>query len=137
MSLSRITITIPPELLAEADRRAEALDRSRSWLLTEAIRAYLEATPREGAGATPPPPTETPFVREPAVTYVAGLGPGRLGQLRADLDLDHEERVRVAQRAAALGPRRRRPSQRDRVIAFHRLEDYFVWERHEDLAPPS
>jgi hypothetical protein len=135
MSLSRITITIPPELLAEADRRAEALDRSRSWLLTEAIRAYLDATPHAGPEAAPPHLAGTSLVREPAETYGAGLGPGRLGQLRSDLDLDPEERVRVAQRTAALGPRRRRRPQPDRVLAFDRLEDYFAWERHEDLAP--
>jgi predicted transcriptional regulator len=124
MTLSRVTITVPPDVLAEADRRAEELHRSRSWLVAEALRAYLAA--REAQ------PT---VVREVGGTYAAGLGPGRLAQLTADLELTPEERVRLAQQAADARPPRRRPEQPDRVICFDRLEDYFAWERHEDLAP--
>lgn len=136
MSLSRVTITIPAALLAEADRRAEALERSRSWLLVEALRAHLAtAADPTGAQSAPPEPGSPFLVREPGTAYVAGLGPQRLAQLASDLDLTPEERVRLAQQTAAAGTARRRPAQPDRVIAFDRLEDYFTWERHEDLMP--
>lgn len=135
MSLSRVTITIPAELLAEADRRAAALDRSRSWLLAEAVRAYLAGA--GPAGALPPPevPNRAHLAREVGTGYLPGLGEQRRAQLAADLELTPEQRVRTAQRTAAVGPPRRRAPQPDRVIAFDRLEDYFAWERHEDLAP--
>src|SRR5881398_1521293 len=50
MALSRISITLPRDVLVAADRRARALDRSRSWLIVEALRAYL-ATPARSASA--------------------------------------------------------------------------------------
>lgn len=136
MSLSRVTITIPAPLLAEADRRAEALDRSRSWLLVEALKAYLAtAADPSGAQSVPRAPRLPLLAHEPDTGYIAGLGPQRLAQLAADLEVTPEERVRFAQQAAAAGTARRRPAQPHRVIAFDRLEDYFTWERHEDLSP--
>lgn len=41
MTLTRISITIPHDLVDAADRRAKALQRSRSWLLVEALRQHL------------------------------------------------------------------------------------------------
>ena len=124
MTLSRVTVTVPADVLARADRRAEELDRSRSWLVADALRAYLAA-----------PDAQRTVVREVGATYAVGLGPSRLAQLTDDLALTPEERVRLAQQAADARPPRRRPVQRDRLICFDRLEDYFAWERHEDLAP--
>jgi hypothetical protein len=136
MSLARVTITIPAALLADADRRAEALERSRSWLLVEALRAYLAtAADPSGAQSAPRAPRSPFLLHEPGTAYIAGLGPQRLAQLASDLELTPEERVRLAQQTAAAGTARRRPVQPDRVIAFDRLEDYFAWERHEDLMP--
>jgi hypothetical protein len=51
MALARISITIPRELLAEADGAARQLDRSRSWIVADAVRRYLRA------GRTPPWPS--------------------------------------------------------------------------------
>lgn len=135
MSLSRVTITIPAELLAEADRRAGALDRSRSWLLAEAVRAYLADADPAGVRPSSGANTQAYTVREVGIGYAPGLGEQRQAQLAADLELTPEERVRAAQRTAGAGPPRRRSPQPHRVIAFDGLEDYFVWERHEDLAP--
>src|SRR5256885_13079546 len=82
MALARISITLPKDVLAAADKRARALDRSRSWLIVEAIRAYVAAAPAQ--------------VRETAATpYAAtspGLGPLRLAQLESDLRLTPERR---------------------------------------------
>ena len=76
---ARIAITLPAPDLAAADRLAKAQDRSRSWIIAEAIRRYA-------AGSEPEPP-RTP-----------GLGPYRLEQLKADLALSPEQRIRAAQR---------------------------------------
>src|ERR1043166_3683156 len=76
---SRIAITLPATELAAADRLAKAQDRSRSWIIAEAIRRYA-------ASAEPEPPRAT------------GLGPYRLEQLKADFSLTPEQRVRAAQR---------------------------------------
>lgn len=122
MNLTRISITIPPELVEAADRRAAAMDRSRSWLVVEALRSYLG---RRQAGA----------VREPSATYRPGLGEQRLQQLEADLALSVEQRVAAAEQTALVARLRGRPPQRDRIIGFDRLEDFLAWERREDLDP--
>jgi hypothetical protein len=74
---SRVTITVPPEDLAAADRLAEAQDRSRSWIIAEAIRKYVAAE------------------AEPA--RAEGIGPYRLDQLIRDMALTPEGRVRAAE----------------------------------------
>jgi uncharacterized nucleotidyltransferase DUF6036/ribbon-helix-helix CopG family protein len=87
---SRIAITLPATELAAADRLAKAQDRSRSWIIAEAIRRYA-------ASAEPEPPRAT------------GLGPYRLEQLKADFSLTPEQRVLAAQRTLLrnkyIGPR--------------------------------
>ena len=128
MAFTRISITLPREILAAADRRARALDRSRSWLIAEAIRAFVAESPSQ--------------VREPAATRYGvtspGLGPQRLAQLESDLRRTPEERVRAAEETARLGEhvqgrRRRGPSHR--LLSFDRYEDYVEWKRHEQAAP--
>jgi hypothetical protein len=42
---SRISITLPPEVLAAADRLAKRLDRPRSWVVAEAIRRFAAGNP--------------------------------------------------------------------------------------------
>lgn len=83
---SRIAITIPPEDLAAADRLAKIQDRSRSWIIAEAIRKYA-------AVDSGPARSE-------------GIGPYRLDQLIRDMALTPEQRIRVAQQT----------SRRDRFI---------------------
>jgi hypothetical protein len=122
MARSRISITIPTEVLEAADRRVAELDCSRSRLVSEALRQYL-------AGGSRPPWA----VAEARPAYWPGPGPARLEQLRADLRLTLEERVRIAEQTALVGELRGPPPQRDRVIGFDRLEDFFAWERHEEL----
>jgi hypothetical protein len=113
-SYSRIAITLPEGDLAAADRIARQQDRSRSWVIAEAIRAYV-ARPVDSA-ARPP--------------VSAGLGPSRLAQLRADLALTPEQRVREAEATAFAVPRRER-GRVNRVISFERFEDYLDWKTRE------
>jgi len=121
MSLSRISITIPEELIAAADRRAAELERSRSWVLVDALRQYL-ARP-EGA------------VHEGEVAYLGGLGALRTAQLEADLRLTPEERVIEAERTLQVEDVRRgsRKAQQDRLLTFDRYEDYVDWKRREAI----
>ncbi len=123
MRISRISITIPAALVEQADAEAKRSNRSRSGFIAEAVRRYLEAAPsgeavREGAPAP----------------YAAGLGAQRLAQLRADLRLTPEERVKEGERTVRAGPMRR-PSaygHTTRLIGFERYEDYLDYKRRED-----
>jgi hypothetical protein len=118
MSLTRISITIPEELVAAADHKAEDLDRSRSWVLVEALRRFLAAPAEE--------------VREGEVVYTAGIGPSRAAQLAADLRLTPEERVLAAEEALRIDEELDRSVSRRRIETFDRFEDYLEWKRRED-----
>jgi len=117
MALSRISITIPKELVAEADRKAAELDRSRSWVLVDALRKYL--APRERV------------VREHATEYLVGIGPSRAAQLEADMRLTPEERVYAAEQTLLVDEMRGRKPVQDRLVTFDSYEDYLEWQRHE------
>lgn len=127
MTLSRISITIPPQLVADLDRLAVRLDRSRSWLVAEAVRQYLRR--REDSGET------RPVVAEATRVSYHACGPGdyRIAQLEADLRLTPEERVREAETTASLGEAGRREGDCQRVLVFDSYEDYLAWERTADL----
>jgi Ribbon-helix-helix protein, copG family len=114
---SRITITIPRELVEAADAKAHNLDRSRSWVLVEALRRYLRG------------PT---VVTEPGATYQAGIGPYRQVQLEADLNLSPEQRVKEAQRTALATPYSGRRGH-DQFLTFDRYEAYLEWQRGQDI----
>src|SRR5437016_13793948 len=107
MAFSRISITLPRDILAAADRRARALDRSRSWLIVEAIRTHL-ATPARApsAGAREP---------DPPVYAVREVADARRQHLAADLKRSPAERLRraeeLARRAPPVRPRRGRREQ--------------------------
>jgi len=122
MALTRVTITIPPELVDAADARAAELGRSRSWILTDALGRYLEPGTARGVG-----------VREPPATYEAGLGESRQAQLEADLALTPEERVLIAEQTASIADLRRRHPARDQVIVFDRYGDFLQWRQREAL----
>ncbi len=126
MPLKRISITLPKDVLEAADRRARALDRSRSWVIVEAIRAYVAARASQLRESAPPPYTVTS----------ADLGPLRLAQLESDLRLTPERRVRAAEETARLGERVRGPRRSpQRVLSFDRYEDYVDWKRKEQAVP--
>lgn len=125
MSIARISVTIPAALVKHADAEAKRRNRSRSWLVAEAVRRYLQAASASERVAEAPP-----------VPYAAGLGAQRLAQLRADLRLTPEARVKEAERTLrAARPKGATPYGRiTRVIGFERYEDYLEYKRREDAS---
>ena len=125
MGLARITITLARDLLAAADRRAKELQRSRSWVVAEALRRYLarpSAVREQVAGPHEPSPA-------------GALGNYRRAQLEADLALTPEQRVREAERTARVPELAGRKRPGHRVLIFDRYEDYLEWKRWEGVAP--
>ena len=109
---ARISITLPRDLLAAADRRAKELDRPRSWVIAEAIRSYRAGTP-------------SPVVAPPGVEEVAAA---RRQHLQADLQRTPEDRLRRAAAMVRLAPRSGKQP-RVQVIGFDSYEDFDTWKR--------
>jgi predicted transcriptional regulator len=99
---ARIAITLPAEALAAADRIARETDRSRSWVIAEAVRRFA----------------------------AAGLGPSRRDQLKRDMQLTPDVRVREAEETMRVTELHHGPRQ-DRMLAFARYEDFLDWKRRE------
>lgn len=121
---ARIAITLPAPVLAAADRLAKRLDRSRSWVIAEAIRLYANADTER-----------IPLrVREHGTAYQPGtqtdLGALRRAQLEADLRLTPTARVRAAEETAREGRLIRPPAGRQ-LLFFDRPEDYLRWKQRE------
>jgi ribbon-helix-helix CopG family protein len=116
---ARVAITIPADDLAAADRVARQQSRSRSWVIAEAVRRYAATV----AGL---PPHPVGFEVNPE----SGLGPSRVAQLIADLELTPEARVRAAEETARVSFNLR-PSLGMRVLGFDRYEEYLEWKRRE------
>ena len=118
---ARIAITLPERDLAAADRLALAQDRSRSWIVAEAIRTYAAEQAQRHQVEFSAPPGELALSQRP------GLGPSRLAQLERDLSLTPEERVRTADETLRLteSPNQAR---RHRLIAFDNYEDFLDWK---------
>ena len=124
---ARIAITLPEKDLAAADRLAKQLDRSRSWVIAEAVRRFSEhresAAPVRGAALR---------VAEPASAYAVTpdnerLDSSRLAQLVSDMKLTPEQRVLAAEETLhQVGPLRPR---RHQVLAFDRYEDFLDWKK--------
>jgi predicted transcriptional regulator len=113
---ARISITLPREVLAAADRRAKELDRSRSWVIAEAIRSYRSA---------PPGPAEAP-------RGAAEVAAGRRRRLLADLRLAPEERLRRAAALLHLAPGSG-TKRRAQIIGFESYEDFAAWKKARRL----
>lgn len=130
MRLARISITIPPQLVAELDRLAARLDRSRSWLVAEAVRQYLGRWEDSGrAGLAVAEATRDSY-------HTRGPGDYRIAQLEVDLQLTPEERVREAEATASLAEADRRDRDCQRVLVFENYEDYLAWQRTAELSSP-
>lgn len=117
MPFARIAITLPEDVLAAADRRAKQLDRSRSRVIVEALRAYL-ANPGVVREATQPSYGSDDF------------GVARRKQLASDLASSPAERLRHSEEAVRLARSlrpRRRP--RQQIIAFDSYEDFYEWKK--------
>lgn len=115
-NLTRITITLPRDLLAAADARAKRLDRSRSWVVAEALRGWLTASAR--------------VVSEPSVTYGAReVAEARRLHAASALRLSPSERLRRAEELGRLARAAQRRPARHQVIAFDTYEDYYEWKK--------
>jgi len=123
MPYARIAITLPKDLVAAADRRAREIDRSRSRVIAEALRAYLESPP-----AAPPAQVREPV--RPAYGSDA-IGSARRAQLERDLARTPAQRLAAAEQLARLArgarPRARRP--RQQIIGFDSYEDFYEWKQ--------
>jgi predicted transcriptional regulator len=114
--LARITITLPRDLLAAADARAKRLDRSRSWVVAEALRRSVSG--------------DAHVVREPSVAYGTGqVAEARRFHAASDLRLSPPERLRRAEELGRLARAAQRRPRRQQVIAFDTYEDYYDWKK--------
>jgi hypothetical protein len=111
---ARIAITLPPETLREADALAARLDRSRSWVVAEAIRQFADAhraaAPSGDASA-------------------AVLGASRHEQLRRDAGVTAEARVLLGEEVQAVGAPPPRP---EAVRSFPSFDAFRDWRRQRD-----
>lgn len=122
--LTRISMTIPGDVLRQADQLARQWRRSRSWVISEAIRRLAAQPAIAMPGLSP--------VAEPAApTYdaVAAVAEGRLAQLRANLALAPAERLRRAQSLLDLGRAVHPRARRNQIIGFDTLEDFALWKK--------
>ena len=111
---ARIAITLPAEELAAADRLAAAQDRSRSWIVAEAVRRYVreQDTPTDGVD----------------------LGASRREQLRRDLALSPLERVRAAEEGVRIvGLLSNRPVHEP--LFFPSFDAFLTWTRQRESPP--
>jgi predicted transcriptional regulator len=102
---AKIAITIPPQDLAAADALAAKLGRSRSWVLSEALRRFV---------------THEQLSHE--------LDASRAAQLRRDLALTAEARVLDAEHElTAVGGTA--PVRLEQPRRFDTYDDFVAWRR--------
>ncbi len=125
----RVTVTVPADVLRSGDHLAATLGRSRSWVVSEALRRYAES-PEAGRAAR--------AVREPAAPpyeVQQAFRAAELSRLESDLALTPERRVQVAEELARAAPVRRARPRFRRVLQFDSYEDYLDWRRFAELEP--
>jgi metal-responsive CopG/Arc/MetJ family transcriptional regulator len=101
---AKIAVSLPPSDLADADRLAERLDRSRSWVIAEAVRRFVAESTAETLGAS------------------------RMEQLRRDLALTAEQRVRAAEELAVV-PAEGAPLAIEVPRRFASYDEFAEWRR--------
>jgi hypothetical protein len=127
---ARISITLPHETLAEADRMAASFSRSRSWIIAEGVRRLAEAHRDRPNARAEPMVSEVPA---PGFEIADSRhGDQRFLQLRSDLQLSAEERVRVSEEVARLDTLLR-PGHGDQFLAFTRYQDYLAWDHRSRI----
>ena len=114
---AKIAITIPPEDLAAADRLAIELDRSRSWIVAEAVRRYVAA---EKAARS----------RSDASESRTRLDPSRAAQLARDVALSAEARVREAEDISVFSSAQ--PAAMEQPRRFETFDAFSSWRRSRD-----
>ncbi len=122
--LYRISMTIPADVLRQADQLARHWSRSRSWVISEAIR-------RLAAGPVTAMPGLSLVAESAAPTYeaAAAVAEGRLAQIRASLALSPADRLRRAESLVSLSRAVHPRTRRNQVIGFDTLEDFALWKK--------
>lgn len=118
---ARIAVTLPPDVLALANQLARRLDRSRSWVVAEAIRRLVE-TPE-------PQPRPFPGGRERVAAYTADpFASARVAHLRDTLALSPADRLRRAEELRELSRLAHPRPLRRQIIAFQNWDDFAAWK---------
>jgi hypothetical protein len=123
---TRLSITLPTELVRWADREARRLNRSRSWVIAEALRRMGQG---EGAGE----PVRPAVVREPVVSPYVTVAPemDQARERRLDLALSWspDERFQRAQALVEIGRALRPRRRRSQIVSFDTFEEYWTWKK--------
>ncbi|OGT94095.1 MAG: hypothetical protein A2083_03000 [Gemmatimonadetes bacterium GWC2_71_9] len=127
MSLVRVTCTLPADVLKAADSLAKRLDRSRSWVVAEALRGYLASAV---GGQSPPHATVAEPIRSP---YDPAFEAARRSRREADLRLSPSQRVHVAEELTETALKARRQPRLRQIVLLDSLEDYFKWKKRDVL----
>jgi len=114
-AFAKIAITLPPEDLDAADRLAAEQDRSRSWIIAEALRQYV-------ARASPP-------------GQDVRLDASRREQLRRDIALTPLERIQAAEASLRIVGRSPVAASGNEPLVFEDFDAFLAWNR-ERTAPP-
>ena len=127
MSITRISITLPRELARAIDAKARELDRSRSWVIAEAARRFLET--RYPAGGAP-----AAAVRENAPAIATSeIAAARRRHLHTEANLSPGERVRRAEELVRIARAAQRRKPRQQVIGFDSYEDFYQWKKADRI----
>lgn len=132
----RISITLPPEVLRQADAAAAREGRSRSWVIAEAVRRMVVG---DGpASRDPIVAASSAAIREPVASPYGGmeeeLAVVAERRLRTMLALTPAERLQRAEGLIRLARATRPPQGRAQVVGFERFEDFWRWKNAEQVA---
>lgn len=118
--ISRISCTIPTDLLAAADRIAQQEQRPRSWVIAEALRHLVEGGESQRPRLT----------REPTTKPYAGevIEEARVRRLQQTLQASPEARLAQAEELSVLARAARPRRSRRQVIGFDALIDFAAWK---------
>lgn len=126
MTLARISITIPDDLVAAADQRAAELERSRSWLLVEALRSYLRTTGARAVHESTRSPYGSTSVE--ATELAPQIAAAWRRRLQAELQLSPAARLERAEELFRLAEEVHPRRPRTQIIGFDSYEDFYAWK---------
>ncbi len=106
---AKIAITLPPEDLAAADRLAAEHDRSRSWIVAEALRQYVARASQSAQAVT--------------------LDDSRHEQLRRDLALTPLERIQAGEESLRVIGRSPTAPVGNEPLIFEHFDAFLAWSR--------
>jgi len=114
---AKIAITLPAEDLASADRLAAKQDRSRSWIIAEALRQYV--------------------VRASSPDQQVALDDSRHEQLRRDMALTPVKGIQAAEASVRLVGRSAAAPSENEPLFFEDFDAFLAWNRERAATPPD